>query len=104
MFSGWASSAFFYPNGKQFVFCGNFNGTLDLYQASLTGGKPTPILPGQSNTGFCNPVVTADGKSIYCLERYTPNLYKMNVDGSGLHQIADSSLFSDPLHWKPKQN
>lgn len=103
-FSGWASDASICPNGQQFVFCGNFNGALDLYRASLTGGKPTPVVPGRSNTGFCNPVVTADGKNIYCLERYNPNLYKMNLDGSGLHQIADSSLFSDPLHWKPTQN
>ena len=96
-----SSSPYFYPDGKQIVFCGNFNGTLDLYRMSLAGGKPSPILPGQSNTGFCNPIVTSDGKSLYCLERYTPDLYQMNIDGSGMHEIADSSLFSDPMHWKP---
>lgn len=103
-FSGSDANAFFQPDGKQFVFCGNFDGVLDLYRVSLAGGKPSAILPGQNNTGYCNPIVTADGKSIYCLERYTPNLYKMNIDGSGLHQIADSSLFSDPMHWKPARN
>ena len=100
-FSGSDFSPCFYPNGKQIVFGGNFGGTLDLYRVTLPGGKPAAILPARRDTGFCNPVVTSDGKSIYCLERYTPDLYKMNIDGSNLHKIADSSLFSNPMHWKP---
>lgn len=95
------SDPYFYPDGHQIVFCGNFGGILDLYRVSLTGGVPSKLLANRNNTGFCAPVVTADGKSIFCLERYDPNLYKMNADGTGLHQIADSSLFSDPMHWKP---
>ena len=101
-FSDMASSAFFSPNGNNIVFCGNFNGALDLYQVSLAGGKPTPVIAGRTGTGFCLPIVTSDGKSIYCMERYTPDLYKMNTNGSGLRQIADSSLFSDPMNWKPE--
>ena len=100
-FSGSDFGPSFYPDGKRIVFGGNFNGTLDLYRVTLAGGTPSLILAGRSDTGFCNPVVTSDGKSIYCLERYTPDLYKMDIDGSNLHKIADSSLFSDPMHWKP---
>ncbi len=101
-FSGCDGWPCFFPDGKQIVFCGNFNGTLDLYRVSLTGGKPSKLLPGQTDTGFFNPVVTHDGKRIYCIERYSPTLSVMNSDGSGLHQVADGTLFSDPLHWKPK--
>jgi Tol biopolymer transport system component len=100
-FSEMDSYPCFYPDGKKIVFCGNFNGTLDLYSVSLTGGKPSRLITTSSNTGLCNPVIPSDGKSIYCMERYNPNIYKMNIDGSGLHQIADSSLFSDPMHWRP---
>ena len=56
---------------------------------------------GEANTGFCSLVIPSDGKSVYCMKRYSTDLYKMNADGSGLHQIADSNLFSAPLHWKP---
>lgn len=100
-FSGMDSSPFFYPGGKQIVFSGNFGGKLDLYRVSLDGHHPVKILSGRSNTGFSSPVVSSDGRSIYCLERYDPNLYTMNANGTGLRQIADSTLFSDPMHWKP---
>ncbi len=95
------ASPAFYPGGKQVVFSGNFNGTLDLYRVSLGRGDPAKILSGRNNTGFSSPVISSDGRTIYCLERYDPNLYTMNADGTGLRQIADSSLFGDPLHWKP---
>ena len=88
------------PNGKEIVFCGNFGGTLDIYRMPLAGGKPYRLLAGEPNTGFCSPVIPSDGKSVYCMKRYSADLYKMNADGSGLHQIADSNLFNDPLHWK----
>lgn len=101
-FSGCDGWPCFFPDGKQIVFCGNFNGTLDLYRVALTGGKPSKLLLGQTDTGFYNPAITRDGNKIYCQERYNLNLYQMNSNGSDLHQVADGSLFSDPLHWKPK--
>jgi Tol biopolymer transport system component len=95
------ASPYPFPDKKRLVFYSNFGGTVDLYCAFLQGGKPHSVLPDQTGTGYIDPVVTRDGKHIYCLGMYGPRLLVMNANGTGLHQIADSSLFSDPMHWKP---
>ena len=95
------AAPFLCPDGKQIVLAGYSGNALDLYSAPLAGGTPSQILPGTIGTGFCNPVVTPDGKSIYCLKSLISDLYKMDIDGSNLVKFADRSLFDDPMHWKP---
>ncbi len=89
------------PDGRSLVFFSNFGGTVDLYHAPLQGGTPQPILAGNRRTGYIDPVVTRDGRHIYCQGMYGPTLVMMNANGTGVRQIGDSSLFGDPLHWKP---
>ena len=95
------SSPYFYPDGKHVVFCANSEGRLNLCTISLGSNRAHILVVGREADGFCDPVVTSDGKNIYCVSAYNHSLWKMNADGTGLHQIADSSLFSDPMHWKP---
>lgn len=50
---------------------------------------------------YVHPVISANGRHIYCKGMYGPILVVMNANGTGVRQIADSTLFSDPMHWKP---
>ena len=97
------SSPFPFPDGRRFVFFGGASeyDPADLYCAPLQGGRPQPVLADESGTGYIDPVVSRDGRHIYCKGMYGPTLMMMNANGTGVRQIGDSSLFGDPLHWKP---
>ena len=93
-------SPYFFQNQNQIAFCSNSEGTVGLYKAVLNGNSPVLLVPDQSGAGASNPVVSPDGKSIYYLTVYNGGLWKVGADGSNPKQIADSGLFSDPMHWK----
>lgn len=50
-----------------------------------------------------------DGKSFLFLRREEIGLtqkngiWRVNIDGTNFHQVADYTLFDDPLNWKPKE-
>lgn len=46
------------------------------------------------------PYWTSDGSHVLWCDR-TNNLWMVNVKGTDLKQLADSTLFTDPLIWKP---
>lgn len=89
------------PDGRSLIFFSNLAGTMDLYRVSMQGGTPQPVLAGDRGTGYTDPVVTRDGRHIYCKGVFGPTLVMMNANGSGPRQIAGRDLFSDPMHWKP---
>lgn len=101
-FGGYDSSnPYPFPDGRRLVFFGSLEGIVDLYHAPMQGGTPQRVLAGDGGTGYNSPVVTRDGRHIYCQGMYGPTLVMMNANGSGLRQIAGRDLFDDPMHWKP---
>jgi Tol biopolymer transport system component len=53
----------------------------------LPDGKAVLFLAGTEENGF--------GRAIF-------SLWRVDVDGKNARRIADSGLFTDPQHWKPK--
>lgn len=91
------------PDGRSLVFCRSFGGSGDeyLYSAPLGGGASPTLVSGKPGVCYVHPVISANGRHIYCKGMYGPILVVLNANGTGVRQIADSSLFSDPMHWKP---
>ncbi len=91
------------PDGQSLVFCRSFGGGGDeyLYRAPLWGDASPSLVSGNPGVCYVHLVISRNGRHIYCKGMYGPILVVMNANGSGLRQIADSSLFSDPMHWKP---
>lgn len=92
----------FFPNGRKIVFVSDMKKrySYDLYQMSLD--TKVPVALTARGYGVGNPVVAPDSLSIFYLGGDETELWQVNSDGSHAHQVADSSLFSDPMHWKPK--
>ncbi len=93
---------YFFPDGRRIAFASNSGGTVHLYTLSLSGGQPVALVPGEN--GGSDPVVTGDGDTVFFQGNvYTGGgLWRVNANGSNPYQIDDGSLFTDPLHWKPK--
>ena len=57
-----------------------------------------------------SPIFLPDGTAVLFLAGTEENafgrkifsLWQVDVDGKNARRIADSGLFTDPLHWKPK--
>lgn len=49
------------------------------------------------------PRFTPDGQHIFFMHGTANELWQVDVSGSNLHQVADSTLFSDPLGWRPSR-
>ena len=81
----------------------------DLYVMTLAGSDQRPL--GMTTVSPYNqhPVFLPDGKSILFLagternasSRYIFSLWKVGLDGSKPSRIAESKLFTNPLHWSP---
>jgi Tol biopolymer transport system component len=82
----------------------------DVFIMRRDGTNPTPL--NATTVSWANrlPRFLPNGKSILFLAetpRQAPqrdlSLWQIDIDGKNLHEIADSTLFIDPLRWKPKQ-
>ena len=74
----------------------------DVYVADSSGNNPKRLGLTQVSAYNQSPVFSADGKSIYVLTNSTTfNLYQIDLNGHA-EEIADSSLFSQPETWKPR--
>lgn len=96
------------PDGKHFVYIkGELAPECKVYVANADGTAERCLTPER---GFCrHPVFAADGDTIWFLRdtwRDVPgnepksSIWKVGVDGRGLREITDTSLFDDPLKWK----
>jgi len=83
--SGWDPT--WSPNGDEILFASDFNGSIQMYRISLTGGSPHQInemsrLRGRTDWSPRGEIVTYSGPP------WNRELYLMNEDGSNLHQIT----------------
>lgn len=108
----WSNDSNAAPLGKQIVFVSDRTQSYryDLWVTSMSGGKPRPLnVTGVSGYNQ-EPVFTPDGEHILFLAGTEQNassrpifsLWDIDVDGSHAHRLADSGLFTSPLHWKPR--
>ena len=88
---------------------GQYSGTQELLFASADGSGERRIAPKLG--AYCHPRVVPQGDRVYfCKEEWpdgptgTPrlSLWRIDLDGSNMHRVASSQLFSEPLDWKPR--
>lgn len=97
------------PDGKQVVYIkGELAPECKVYVANMDMTGERCLTP---ESGFCrHPVFSADGKTIWFLRdtwedvigsEPKASIWKVGVDGKGLQEVTDTSLFDDPLKWAP---
>lgn len=100
------------PKGEQIAFIADLNSPFQYDVVLLPPGNAPPRSLGVTSVSRYNqqPRFAPDGKSIYFLSGTEWNyqsrpifaLWKVGVDGNGAHEVADSSLFTNPQKWKPR--
>jgi len=108
----WGSDPYPQPGGRQVVFVSDRSKSYnyDLWVIGANGSKPHALNITGISSYNQQPVFTGDGNHILFLAGTEQNassrpifsLWEVDPDGSHSHRIADSELFTDPLHWKPK--
>ncbi len=100
-YKGWSTRPAFFLDGQQVVFVSDIDEAYqyDLYRMPLGAGKPVALRVSRYGTGFHDPAVMPNGRSILYLSGYGADLWQVDVDGSHAHRIATDALFSDPMHW-----
>jgi Tol biopolymer transport system component len=81
----------------------------DVYVADEKGNNPRALGLTKLSSYNQSPIFASDGKSVYVLAGLEKNsgsraiysLYQLDLSGKTT-EIADSNLFNDPDHWKPK--
>jgi Tol biopolymer transport system component len=93
--------AFFSDRAKGFFY--------DLYVMKLDGTQLKPLGVTAISKHNRNAVFLTDGNRILFLAgtewrwgRPISSLWQVDADGKNPRRIADSGLFTDPQHWKPK--
>ncbi len=108
----WASEPRVSPGGKTVAFISDRtkNWEYDIHLMNPGGAGTRPL--GITNISKYNrsPIFLPDGTAILFLAGTENNafgraifsLWQVDVDGKNARRIADSGLFTDPQHWKPK--
>jgi TolB protein len=104
--AGFDGGARWSPDGTRIVFFSDRDGLPAIYtmNADGTNQKKAPIgLPGQK---MGSPSWSPDGKRIVFQSRTSgvldpPDIYVVNVDGSGLRNITNSSAWDESPVWSP---
>lgn len=100
-FQKFTGAACFLPGRERVVFSSNDgNGLVDLYVGDLRGGTPRALHTYVNGSGGIDAAVDRKGEWVYYLQG-DANLWRVKVDGSRKEMLADGTLFSDPMHWKP---
>lgn len=93
------------PDGKRVVFISDWEKSFDyeLWLMNADGTNQTQLTRNKSYNQ--NPRFKPDGKHILFLSDPSRggeySLWQVSTNGKELRQIADSSLFKNPLGWKP---
>lgn len=99
------SFPFLSPDGKEvgYVASGKKEFDYEVWLTTLKGEKHLLITDTKAYNTY--PRFLPDGKSILFLSdqrrEHRYDLWQVNADGKNLHRIADSTLFANPLRWKP---
>lgn len=100
----------FGPEGVGFCFIGDVEKfCYDLNYAPTLGQPSQPLgifkrrlsWLRHSGTSPRNPLFTPEGEHLYFLN--DTSLWRIRVDGTELVRIADRTLFTTPLRWRPQQ-
>lgn len=102
---GHSSEASYSPKGDHIVFISDatINYDYELWMMKPDGSASLQL----THTGFYNrePRFTPDGRHLLFLSDPTRqlrySLLQIDTNGANLRKIADSSLFDDPLKWRP---
>jgi Tol biopolymer transport system component len=101
------------PDGKRLAFISDraVQFQYDVLVMNPDGTETRPLNVVKISRYNLTPVFLPDGQSILFLAGTESNqynraifsLWQVDVDGKNLHRIADSGLFTDPIHWDPKR-
>ncbi len=107
----------FAPDGGSIAFAaGKYSPSFRIYLAKPDGAEAKPFAAppsptgGPRNEGCFHPVFHPDGKRILCLVSIWPTgptgdnkmaLWEVDLATGQSREIADYTLFDDPLGWKP---
>ena len=107
------------PDGRSIAFSrGRYSPDSRIFTARADGSDPQKLTrrgeeeDASPNGGRFRPAFMPDGKQIrFFLESWPDgstgfpkeSLWAVDIDGNNLREIADYSLFDDPLHWRPRQ-
>ncbi len=110
--AAWGSDPFLSPDGKRIAFISDRAESFryDVLTMSPDGTDIRPLGVTRISRYNQTPVFLPDGKSILFLagtewnasSRPIFSLWEVKVDGSAQRRIADSRLFTDPMHWRPE--
>jgi Tol biopolymer transport system component len=99
-------------DGKTIAFLSSRAGSYayDIHVMNRGGSAARPLGITSISKYNQSPVFLPDGKAILFLAGTEENafgraifsLWQVDVDGKNARRIADSGLFTDPQHWKPK--
>ena len=104
--NGHSSAPVFTPDGNYIVYICDATTPYDYEIWSMGHDGTHPVQLTSEHSYLLNPVVMPDGKHILAFAdkdraiRY--DLYEFDIDGTHPRRLADSTLFDNPLHWKPK--
>jgi Tol biopolymer transport system component len=111
-FAAWCSSPSVSRDGKRITFVSDRAAAFryDLWVMNTDGADARPLGVTKVSRYNHKPVFLPDNKGVLFLaaREYTGSnrpifsLWQVDVDGKNAHMIADSGLFTDPLHWNPK--
>jgi Tol biopolymer transport system component len=111
-FGAWASQAGIAPDGKTIAFISDraMSFRYDVFVMNRDGSGTRPLGITEISRYNKSPAFRPDGKAILFLagtesgsgNRPIFSLWQVDVDGKNPRRIADSGLFTDPLHWQPK--
>jgi Tol biopolymer transport system component len=108
----WATDPGISPDGSRIAFISDRGKPFhyDIYLMSRDGANPTALNVLNVSRYNQSPVFMPDSRHLVFLagtewnagSRPIFSLWRVGVDGTNPHKIADSGLFNSPLDWKPK--
>jgi Tol biopolymer transport system component len=109
----WGSDPSTSPDGKRLAFISDraAHFQYDVFVMSPDGTEIRPLSVTKISRYNQEPVFLPDGKGILFLAGTEANqsnrpifsLWQIDIDGKNPHRIADSGLFTAPLHWDSKR-
>jgi hypothetical protein len=90
------------PDGRRIAFASSRGGGVDIYLMNADGTDPTRLTNMMTRgLGARIPAWSPDGRKIAFATALQPDIYVINVDGTGLRSLTTSPATDDQPAWSP---